>query len=351
MHVPTFFSVIVSITLKATVLLALGWAVGFLLKDRPAATRHMARAFVLCAVLLLPFFTLLMPGWRVKGIPELLPAKPAAVSALPAVSKGPASAETPMSISQNVNVPATRRQSRPARTSVTVTSPAAVATSPIPAPAASKITLSKTASPRAAFNWLPLFALAWLLGCVALASRWAISVARLTRLVRRSSPLQDPAWLGSVQAVANSLGIRRPIMLLESPDSEVPLTTGVFRPKVILPPDYTEASAARRNTILAHEFPHIKRLDALTQTLSQLAAVLYWCNPLLWLTVRTMRAARERACYDHVLAAGTKASDYAHELLGLVSGLHQPELTAAPAMARRSQLEGRVIALLNPPLP
>ncbi len=34
MHVPTFFNVIVSVTLKATLLLALGWAVGLLLKEQ-----------------------------------------------------------------------------------------------------------------------------------------------------------------------------------------------------------------------------------------------------------------------------------------------------------------------------
>ena len=66
---------------------------------------------------------------------------------------------------------------------------------------------------------------------------------------------------------------------------------------------------------------------------------------------RAMRAERERACDDHVLAAGTKASDYAHELLDIVSGLREPELAAALAMARRSQLEGRVLAVLNPAVP
>src|SRR5262249_7160870 len=95
---------------------------------------------------------------------------------------------------------------------------------------------------------------------------------------------------------------------------------------------------------------HIKRIDALTHTVAQAAAVLYWFHPLTWLTVRAMRADREHACDDQVLAAGTKASDYAHELLDIVSGLRQPALAGALAMARRSQLEGRVLAVLNPGL-
>ena len=107
----------------------------------------------------------------------------------------------------------------------------------------------------------------------------------------------------------------------------------------------------RRSAILNHELAHIKRLDAFTQALANLAASVYWFHPLVWLMVRAMRAERERACDDHVLAAGTKASDYAHELLDIVSGLREPELAAALAMARKSQLEGRVLAVLNPALP
>ena len=122
-------------------------------------------------------------------------------------------------------------------------------------------------------------------------------------------------------------------------------------PRIVLSLDYPEWSPTRRSAILNHELAHIKRLDAFTQALANVAASLYWFHPLVWLMVRAMRAERERACDDHVLAAGTKASDYAHELLDIVSGLREPELAAALAMARKSQLEGRVLAVLNPALP
>src|SRR6185312_12012733 len=93
------------------------------------------------------------------------------------------------------------------------------------------------------------------------------------------------------------------------------------------------------------------RRDALTQLLASVATAIYWFNPLIWLVARAMRAERERACDDYVLAYGTAASDYAHELLEIVSSLVRPQPAAALAMARRSQLEGRVLALLNPRVP
>ena len=150
---------------------------------------------------------------------------------------------------------------------------------------------------------------------------------------------------------AGELGIDRHVALLVSDEIEVPITTGIMFPRIVLSPDYPEWSPTRRSAILNHELAHIKRLDAFTQALANLAASVYWFHPLVWLMVRAMRAERERACDDHVLAAGTKASDYAHELLDIVSGLREPELAAALAMARKSQLEGRVLAVLNPALP
>ncbi|HWC17689.1 MAG TPA: M56 family metallopeptidase, partial [Terriglobales bacterium] len=100
--------------------------------------------------------------------------------------------------------------------------------------------------------------------------------------------------------------------------------------------------------VLCHEIAHIKRHDALTQFLASLAAAIYWFNPFVWLVVRGMRVERERACDDYVLASGTMPSEYAHELLEIVSTLVRPQPAAALAMARRSQLEGRVLALVNP---
>jgi hypothetical protein len=174
---------------------------------------------------------------------------------------------------------------------------------------------------------------------------------RMTALVRRAGVLTDSGWNAQVRALSGNLGIRRHVALLVSDEIEIPITTGIIFPRIILSPDYAEWLPMRRSAILNHELAHIQRLDALTQSLAELATALYWFHPLVWLMARAMRAERERACDDQVLAAGTKASDYAHELLDIVSGLRRPELAAALAMARRSQLEGRVLAVLNPALP
>src|SRR3989304_3942069 len=66
---------------------------------------------------------------------------------------------------------------------------------------------------------------------------------------------------------------------------------------------------------------------------------------------RQLRGERELACDDLVLAAGSRASDYATHLLEIARGLRVGALAgvASIAMARPSQLAGRPLAVLDAP--
>src|SRR5262245_11308797 len=60
-----------------------------------------------------------------------------------------------------------------------------------------------------------------------------------------------------------------------------------------------------------------------------------------------MRIERERACDDVVLQHGTRASEYANQLLAIAAG-NEIRMALALPMARRSQLDTRLRALLDP---
>jgi len=94
---------------------------------------------------------------------------------------------------------------------------------------------------------------------------------------------------------------------------------------------------------------HIARWDAAWHGVARVAVALFWFNPLVWIAARRARLERERACDDAVLARGLRATDYASDLLVLAQTLVLPPRAAgsALAMARRSQLEQRVGALLD----
>ncbi len=318
----SFLPFLVEITLKATILLGLAWIAGLLMKNRSAALRHTMRASALTAVLLLPVFSFVVPAWRWQGLPGFLVSETQAAppsEALTALSLPPAP------VSYNA---ASAIAEPPARYKHAM------------APAVSKS--------RPALEWSQALSLAWLAGIALIGLRLVISRLRLALLVRRAAQVDDAGWRARVREIAALLGIRRSVALLQSQETEVPLTSGSWRPKIIFSPDYLEWSWLRREAILRHELAHIRRLDTMAQAVCHLAIAMYWFHPLVWLTARAMREERERACDDYVLAAGTRPSDYAQELLAIASGLSQPDFITALALARRSPLEGRVMALLNP---
>ncbi len=129
----------------------------------------------------------------------------------------------------------------------------------------------------------------------------------------------------------------------------MPMLWGIVRPCLLVPAEALDWPQERRRVVLLHELAHVKRWDCLWQMLAQAACAVYWFHPLAWDSRRRMQAERERACDDLVLAGGPKASEYAHHLLEIASGLHAGRLGAAAAiaMARPNRLEGRLLAILD----
>jgi hypothetical protein len=132
----------------------------------------------------------------------------------------------------------------------------------------------------------------------------------------------------------------------------MPQTWGTLRPAILLPADADDWPRERRRVVLMHELAHVKRKDCLTQAMAQIACALYWFNPLVWIAARRLRMERELACDDQVLGTGTRASDYADLLLDTARSIRSGSCSSltAVAMARRSQLEGRLLAILDPSL-
>ena len=178
----------------------------------------------------------------------------------------------------------------------------------------------------------------------------SVPVAQQTRPPRLSgaSALDQPEWQRVVEQIASDLGIARRVRLLRSNHAAMPATWGVLNPVVLLPADATEWDEDRRRVVLLHELAHVKRSDCLTQLVAQLCCAIYWFHPGVWYTARRVREERELACDEHVLGAGVNACDYAAHLLEVARMCRAPSgAVVAIAMARSSQLEGRLRAILE----
>jgi beta-lactamase regulating signal transducer with metallopeptidase domain len=197
----------------------------------------------------------------------------------------------------------------------------------------------------------------WLAGAGLVLLRLAVGTVGVWRLAARSRRVLDAGWLALSHELAARVGISRPLTLLRGESLALPVTWGVVYPVVLLPRDADSWDDEQRRYVLVHEMAHIRRFDALTHLAAQATVALFWFSPLVWLAASRMRVEREHACDDYVLRAGTTPSRYANDLLTMVRSVGLPNRRAtapafaALAMARRSEFEGRMMAILEDDTP
>jgi beta-lactamase regulating signal transducer with metallopeptidase domain len=311
-------TVLIEAALKGAMIFVLVALATPLLRRRSAAVRHAVWCFAVCAQLLLPALVVFTPQWHVP----LLASAPLTVAIF---------------------------NSRDDASVVEPTDPPNVAPSVLPpSPASIGITRHDAST-----GSLETLAIVWLIGAGLVVLHLAIGTIGVWRLAARGQRVLDPSWLARTHELAVRLGISRPLTLLGGEALAVPVTWGVVYPVVLLPADAESWDDEQRNYVLIHEMAHVRRFDALTQLIGQVTLALFWFDPLVWLAVARMRAEREHACDDYVLQAGTTPSRYANDLLTMVESIGLPNHRAAGsafaalAMARRSEFEGRMLAILR----
>ena len=191
--------------------------------------------------------------------------------------------------------------------------------------------------------------LVWIAGVLWMLGRLAIGIANVRRMVHNATPVTGAEWQALIDSARGALGARPAARILISSDAIMPFTYGLLRPTIVLPALAEEWTPDRRRSVLLHELAHVRRRDLLTNAVVQLACALYWFHPLVSFAGRRVRIEAERACDALVVAAGTRPSDYAGDLLDIARTMRSGATAAvALAMARRSDFEGRLLAILAP---
>ena len=163
--------------------------------------------------------------------------------------------------------------------------------------------------------WVRLVLTAWAIGFVFSLSPLLLGMLSLWRLERRCNLRLSDDWQKLLESAAAKLGLHKKVALLQSPRRAMPMTWGIFRPKLLVPMEASDWPATYKRDVLLHELAHVKRADCLTDLLGRVICSVYWFHPLAWFALLRMRDLRERACDDMVLAAGSDAPQYAEHLL------------------------------------
>lgn len=158
----------------------------------------------------------------------------------------------------------------------------------------------------------------WLLGVLGLLLVLVYQYGGLTQLLRDSQPVDRQ----TCEAMTANELTNRPELRLSS-QLVGPFITGLWRPVVLLPADFTERySPEQQRLIIRHELTHWQRGDLAANRLALGMLLLFWFNPLSWLAYRAYRQDQELACDALVLAtaSSTQKVAYSYALLSHNTG-------------------------------
>lgn len=198
-----------------------------------------------------------------------------------------------------------------------------------------------------------LLLVVWGTGVAFLLGRFATHLVRVWSVTRRAEPVSGSPLGAEADAARARLGIRRAVRVRTCTEIEIPMTWGVWHPVVLLPASADRWPTTVRRTVLRHELAHARRADYLGLLLLELCRIVHWPNPLAWWLARAGRREQEHACDDTALRSGIGAAEYARHLVavGRSALLGRPRPVAAlPILRRRSSLQRRVRAILEPDL-
>jgi beta-lactamase regulating signal transducer with metallopeptidase domain len=359
---------------RSSAILVIAALMNAALRGRSAALRHAVWACGLAGALAVAPLSWILPSWHVPLLPALAPApeSTASVAAAADVVLEPAStvpelasrvttrvlARGPSRVAERV--PSRIAERVPTRIGARLASAGVLdaaddgrqpdgtsGTAPGTTPASAAGTTPRS-QPAARLPWGALIVGVWALGTLLLLGRLGIANLVTFRALRTRATTSAP-WVATARRLARLSGVPR-THFVRAESITMPMAAGYLRPTVALPAEADAWPDERVTSVLLHELAHVRRRDCLTQLAASTACALYWMNPLAWYAARGLRRERERACDDAVLAAGTAGPTYAEHLLDVARAARHvttPTWSGGVAMAHRSELEGRLMAILD----
>lgn len=183
----------------------------------------------------------------------------------------------------------------------------------------------------------------WLAGMCVCVLFFVVAYIKFIRQFKQSLPVEND--IVSLWLRENPL--RRTVEIRQSDRITAPLTYNVFRPVVLFPKDTDWADEAKLRYVLAHEFTHIRRFDALTKLVLINVVCVHWFNPLVWAMFILANRDIELSCDETVVKSfgETAKSAYALTLIGLAE--KKGHITPLVNHFGKNAIEERIIAIMK----
>jgi hypothetical protein len=177
-------------------------------------------------------------------------------------------------------------------------------------------------------SWAPTIFYIWIVGVLALGARWISQLVLGEIDCRRIRQREEPINQSELAKKANEIGLRSPPEGFYQDDLAAPAVHGIWKPIVLLPPQFFNWNEDQQRHILLHELSHIRQNDIAKLHIALLGTVFYWFNPIMWWAARRLQLEQERSCDDAVIRQGVKPSDYSETLLAVYESQRKTKPTA-----------------------
>jgi beta-lactamase regulating signal transducer with metallopeptidase domain len=264
----TFADTLLNSSIRISLVAAVVALLLLIVRVRSSAVRHSAWVAVLCAMLLMPVLRYCVPA-----VPVPIPLPSNLSDAIPVMPAAP-----------TLPFPAAVVRERPA-----LADPAPIAAIPHVAQARGPI-------------WGLLGILLYVCSVTTLLARLLFGWRSAQRMARTSRPVPE---------------LSGPHTVYESSLIAVPLTIGVFVPRITLPLAWREWPNQKLRAVLAHESEHVRRRDSVVALLAHLNRCVFWFHPLAWWLERKLAVTAEQSCDDAGIQAVGEPRRYAEILLDL----------------------------------
>ena len=151
--------------------------------------------------------------------------------------------------------------------------------------------------PVTATSWRATLFWVWLAGALLLTGYIVATSLRLAWRCWGLPALTDASALAVLDECGRRLGVRGRLTVVECAEVASPALFGLFRPRLLLPPGFTQSfSPSELRFVFLHELAHLRRWDLPLNWLVAVLQILHWFNPLVWFGFARWRLDRELAC-------------------------------------------------------
>ena len=142
----------------------------------------------------------------------------------------------------------------------------------------------------------------------------------------------DRALPQRIQEIAARLGVAPEFCLSE--EIQGPVTFGLRRPIILLPPRFMELDADRQQAIASHELLHVVRRDWVVNLAEEIVLAAFWFHPVVWWLVGRIRLSREQVVDQQVVELTGARKPYLYALVEIAAGPVWRARLMAPAFLK-----------------